>query len=362
MYKHTDEYANKLFECKYCDMKLASERLLIKHLQKMHKTEVPNAGYPCPECGRIFRDKHNLESHKLIHLNIKPHGCEICHKSFRKSSDLTIHFRIHTGEKPHTCDICNMSFTTNSNLNKHKLTHTGEKPHACKYCNRRFTDKSHLNRHYLIHTGEKPHVCDICNKGFATKAQCVQHMLVHTGEKPFQCTSCGKTFRQKAKAQKHRCLYRILNQNGGQMGVAPTGAPVQLQATNDVIASQQPIQTFAEIPNFTPISPQNAPISLHQSQNTPILRHNTPNVPIHLPFQLVNSQIQPLTLNNVVSNDVTYQVIDAASGDVIHEQVPGGMAEGVATHVGDNGAQAYQVIVNQDFQNLSVQVLDGEVP
>ena len=320
MYRHTKEYTDKLLMCKHCGEKFVTERILIKHLQKEHPSLEPNAGYTCTQCGKLFKDKHNMEAHKLIHLNIRPHQCDMCPKSFRKSSDLTIHKRVHTGEKPHKCDLCHMSFTTNSNLTKHRLSHTGEKPHECKYCNRRFTDKSHLNRHYLTHTGEKPHVCAICERGFATKAQCQQHMLVHTGEKPFQCNSCGKTFRQKAKAQKHRCLWRVLN-NQGQTITVSDGTRVHVPGTGDIGD-----QGVTEVPVN--------------------LLKNSPN---SFPFQVMNP-VHGIDLQAMGGGDVTYQVIESSHV----EQVPLQVAQQIEQ-------PSYQVIVNEGFPNVSVQVFDQEI-
>ena len=52
---------------------------------------------------------------------------------------------IDTEEKSHKCNICDTLFKQKSNLNRHKMMHTGEKSFKCNICEKLFTWKSSLN-------------------------------------------------------------------------------------------------------------------------------------------------------------------------------------------------------------------------
>ena len=77
----------------------------------------------------------------------KPFACDICGKSFKAKSNMTTHRRIHTGEKPYECEICKQTFSRSSNLADHYRIHTGEKPFSCDLCLKTYSQGSQLLRH-----------------------------------------------------------------------------------------------------------------------------------------------------------------------------------------------------------------------
>lgn len=71
--------------------------------------------YICEQCLRGFPRKKSLDTHKLIHSNVKPYACTVpgCGRRFKQSGQLKTHIRLHTGERPFICsfDLCTTSFT-----------------------------------------------------------------------------------------------------------------------------------------------------------------------------------------------------------------------------------------------------------
>lgn len=64
---------------------------------------------------KIFRFKlsRDLQRHKSIHEDFKPHGCHICGLRFYQKSSIRGHFmRHHSSDLPYKCSFCDEQFHT----------------------------------------------------------------------------------------------------------------------------------------------------------------------------------------------------------------------------------------------------------
>ena len=87
---------------------------------KEEKLQIQNE-LKCPECNKIFKEKHKLKRHMMVHTGERPFQCISCSKYFSLEYNLRTHERIHSGEKPYVCEFpnCGKSFSQSGNLKTH---------------------------------------------------------------------------------------------------------------------------------------------------------------------------------------------------------------------------------------------------
>ena len=147
----------------------------LKNHEDIH-TGVANLPFQCNECGHKFMKLKSLNSHKKVHLGLKPHVCEVCQKSFVRRDQLQVHMSVHSKEKSFLCVTCGTSYTRQTHLIEHnKRVHIGEKRFSCKDCEKSFFSPQQLKRHNRIHNGEKPYGCHFCKRQFSRS----HHLKVH---------------------------------------------------------------------------------------------------------------------------------------------------------------------------------------
>ena len=159
----------KTFECKTCEKRFKTERILRTH-ELTHEPDDARYRFSCHVCGQRFTQRGNLDTHLKNHLGLKPYKCTSCEKAFTTSSGLKAHTLVHTGERPFLCDSCDATFKNSSQLKTHVMAkHLNIHRYQCSYCPVKYNRLELLRNHEMSHTGETPYKCSTCGKGFRRK-------------------------------------------------------------------------------------------------------------------------------------------------------------------------------------------------
>jgi len=202
--RHHATDQEKIFSCKFCPDRFATNQLRNKHQNIAH-----NKRFPCQTCGKIFSERSRLFIHSRIHTGEKPFVCEECGFSCAQRDNLRLHKQFkHPGgrqNKKFNCDMCEASFLTKSNLTRHRMTHTSLKDYVCETCGKAFKDSGALKQHNFSH-GSADFVCSQCHMRFTSPLYLSRHMdRKHPmdGVQPFTCGVCARGFPLNYQLQEH---------------------------------------------------------------------------------------------------------------------------------------------------------------
>ena len=114
------------------------------------KTHLKCHGAPtvfCPECDKGFTRPSHLDSHRLIHSDIKPFACTGCDKTFKRKSELSKHAQSHTTRN--ICPDCFGIYANPASLRVHQVSckNKGVGTMGCTQCTRVFATKRGLALH-----------------------------------------------------------------------------------------------------------------------------------------------------------------------------------------------------------------------
>ncbi|XP_060590591.1 myoneurin-like isoform X2 [Ruditapes philippinarum] len=92
----TNMYINCSYSCASCNLKFATKGQHMNHLYDIHK--VPH--YDCDFCGRRFRMRQQMETHRRMHTGEKPYKCTSCDAAYANAASLRYHkMKVHTGQQ-----------------------------------------------------------------------------------------------------------------------------------------------------------------------------------------------------------------------------------------------------------------------
>ena len=117
--KHTHDNVGQKFVCHICSKEVANELNLKQHLRRQHfKARKPEEFLPCPECGKTFASKIQLNCHhKAVH-EVDQIKCNACNNTYKNKYSLNKHMSSsHFGI--FDCDVCSCAHTIQFSLSNH---------------------------------------------------------------------------------------------------------------------------------------------------------------------------------------------------------------------------------------------------
>ena len=158
-------------QCKFCEKVCASESGLTNHINNVHQ-ERQNI-FRCCKCGCKF----NVFNLYIDHLGTHPkneYKCHECGKQFKDAHQLSVHSPTHLIQ----CPFCSRSFRDMKLLEGHVNNAHGqalaEKEKRCSYCDAAFDTIHELQEHNKIH---RYFSCDICFAGFMSDVILIEHKI-----------------------------------------------------------------------------------------------------------------------------------------------------------------------------------------
>ncbi|RZC41358.1 zf-H2C2 2 domain containing protein, partial [Asbolus verrucosus] len=194
----------KLFPCTECEKAFRYKHELLEH-SSIHTGNVP---FICDICNKGFINRSLFNKHKLVHSESRPFACNDCGKTYKHQSGLFLHNKGHHSQSVFQCETCEKAFKQRSMLKEHRRVHTGEKPYVCEFCSKEFSFSStfghHLKRH--AHKKEPAVPCLTCGKMYS-RDKLKQHLKTHSGEKPVSCGICSKKFSVNTSLRVHMRIH-----------------------------------------------------------------------------------------------------------------------------------------------------------
>lgn len=172
----------KNFKCPECDKSFKTKSNLNGHIKSVHCDYRP---FQCNVCLKAFKMKYDLTKHSIVHSNAEPFVCKVCNKLFSRKYQLKSHTCNKATEESNedlSCHChCGQSFRTQFELNSHSLVHTEVRDFKCTQCDKSFKKKDKLKKHMLtVHSDARPYQCNICGMCFKLKYHCQRHLVVHS--------------------------------------------------------------------------------------------------------------------------------------------------------------------------------------
>ena len=150
------------------------------------------------------RQSRNMSEQHADH----PFVCRVgsCYKACMLKESLRRHMRGAHGPVQYTCPDCGKGFLQKNEMERHREYHASytDRKWKCDKCGKRFTNSQQLHRHGMSHK-EVRIVCPFCDRTYNTKETLRCHMndKHSTGAAAYKCRKCGKTFSTKNAHKKH---------------------------------------------------------------------------------------------------------------------------------------------------------------
>ncbi|XP_065086801.1 zinc finger protein 493-like [Ochlerotatus camptorhynchus] len=191
----------KPFKCEKCARSFQTEQILRTHLRRHDQMD-------CPICKRSLSNMFTLKNHMaVVHNDERKFMCDVCGKDFKYRGGLDSHRLMHTGLKREDgarCEICHTWISRKKQLRRHMIEIHQAKEVTCDICHKVYPNEKSLTTHKgRVHVEDK-FECEICGKRFKRNVYLKEHRATHTGQKLYSCEFCGMEMNSNANLYSHK--------------------------------------------------------------------------------------------------------------------------------------------------------------
>ncbi|KAK9502422.1 hypothetical protein O3M35_011204 [Rhynocoris fuscipes] len=208
LYAHKKHECGKepSFRCPYCPFRAKYKSGLKAHIISKHANF---ERFACGSCDKTYKYKHHLKRHEKYECGMEPQfKCPHCDYKAKQKERLKTHVALKLIRK-HVCDACGRAYKNKGHLSSHKKYECGVEPQfQCPHCPYRAKQKGSLKSHIGIKHNvmvEGRYACMKCgDKSYKNKKHLKRHQQYECGMEPqFQCPYCPYKAKQKDTLKAH---------------------------------------------------------------------------------------------------------------------------------------------------------------
>uniref|UniRef100_A0A8D8B706 Zinc finger protein 337 n=1 Tax=Culex pipiens TaxID=7175 RepID=A0A8D8B706_CULPI len=198
---HLKSHDEQHFMCSTCGKGFSQPYRLRAHML-LHEREL--AEERCPICNRAFRDKKKLDLHIKSHTGETEFSCTPCQRFFASDKLLQKHIlRMHQSSTP--CPVCAKVFPTEAKMKNHSRIHDNPTFFECPTCYTCIKEKKHFEAHMKGHLqGGVRFTCRFCPLTFSLAKTCRNHERRFHAEQVGEALGAGEGASGEKPAKKKK--------------------------------------------------------------------------------------------------------------------------------------------------------------
>ena len=163
------------FSCSICGKEFTKRSLMDSHVKSAHL----RPKITCPECGKLFRDKHYYKHYHTVHSKQTFH-CDLCDFKCKYKTALANHKLRKHAPRDLACGECDAVFSSEYSRMTHRKTTHSAVLYYCQFCAHKTSVKSSLELHVKSrHTITANFVCSFCPFETTDSVEIENHRATH---------------------------------------------------------------------------------------------------------------------------------------------------------------------------------------
>ncbi|XP_074028351.1 uncharacterized protein isoform X4 [Leptinotarsa decemlineata] len=308
----TDKHKELLakFNIKECSIEIErmnfQKNFMARNEVESKKKVIPKRTFTCYICWRKFDYFHELNIHKLIHVQEKKKRGTLSNKKEQPNKNDTRKQAMHNSTSepaPYRCENCDVDFQTINDVKSHRKNNCR---FNCSVCNRVYNTVHGFTVHILQHKinstkpkSNKQYDCPDCSASFIDIVQLRSHSLIshkimpkkentniedEDGEDNFSCEQCFDIFMTKTELDEHMEFHKQLEtisvedgdfietvtrntNSGGVTSESGTSAEEQTSNNNECILDKESCTLSENIVTKTELESLNTSIIIPKEEN-----------------------------------------------------------------------------------------------